>query len=159
MMISGQSRDESPGSNFWNNVQFGGGIGLSFGDGFFSGTLAPIGVYRFSTTAAAGIGLNATYSKQRDVFKSTILGGSLIGLFNPIPEIQLSTEFEQLYVSRDFDQQFVLNEDDEYWYPAFFLGAGYTTGSITVGVRYDILYDEDKSIYANAWMPFFRVLF
>ena len=158
-MIHGQIQNGQNGSNFWSNVQFGGGIGLSFGDGFFSGTLAPIGVYRFNEFSAAGIGLNATYSKQRDVFKSTILGGSLIGLFNPIRDIQLSTEFEQLYVKRDFDERFVLNEDDDYLYPALFLGAGYTTGSVTVGIRYDVLYDEDKSIYANAWMPFFRVLF
>jgi hypothetical protein len=32
---------EDSNSNFWNNVSFGGGIGLNFTDGFFSGTLAP----------------------------------------------------------------------------------------------------------------------
>ena len=69
-MIHGQIQNGQNGSNFWNNVQFGGGIGLSFGDGFVSGTLAPIGVYRFNEFSAAGIGLNATYSKQRDVFKT-----------------------------------------------------------------------------------------
>ena len=33
--------------------------------------------------------------------------GSVIGLFNPFQELQISTEFEQLYVNRDFDEQFV----------------------------------------------------
>ena len=34
--------------DFWNHVRFGGGIGLSFGDGFFSGTLAPSAIYQFN---------------------------------------------------------------------------------------------------------------
>jgi len=36
---------EDSNSNFWNNVSFGGGIGLNFSDGFFSGTLAPQAIY------------------------------------------------------------------------------------------------------------------
>lgn len=149
----------SPRTSFWNNVQFGGGIGLSFGDGFFSGSLAPAAIYRFNPTVGAGVGLNAIYSKQKNIFKSTVLGGSVIGLFNPVREIQLSTEFEQLYVSRDFDERYVSNIDDDYWYPAIFVGAGYVSRNIAVGIRYDVLYDENKSIYNNAWMPFVRVFF
>jgi hypothetical protein len=145
---------------FWSNVQFGGGIGLNFGDGFFSGTLAPSAIYRFNPTVATGIGLNASYAKQRNVFKSTVLGASVITLVNPIPEIQLSGEFEELYVDREFDNAFFSDvADGSYWYPALFLGVGYSTSNITFGIRYDILYDADRSIYNNAWMPFFRVFF
>ncbi|WP_246277466.1 alpha-ketoglutarate decarboxylase [Winogradskyella ursingii] len=146
-------------NDFWDNVQFGGGIGLNFGDGFFSGTLAPNAIYRFNPYVATGIGLNFTYSSQRDVFNSTVFGGSVLGLFNPIREIQLSTEFEQLHVSRNFDEQFATNLDDNYWYPAIFLGVGYTSRNVTVGIRYDILYDEDRSIYTDPWMPFVRFYF
>ncbi|MCB0398261.1 MAG: alpha-ketoglutarate decarboxylase [Winogradskyella sp.] len=144
---------------FWQNVQFGGGIGLNFGDGFFSGAIAPNALYNFNPYVATGVGLNFQYSSQRDVFKSTVVGGSIIGLFNPYRELQLSTEFEQLFVTRDFDEQFVANVDDSYWYPALFLGAGYRSGNITFGIRYDILYDEDKSIQNQAWMPFVRFWF
>jgi len=145
--------------SFWNNVKFGGGLGLSFGDRFFSGTIAPSAVYEFNSQFASGIGLNATYAKQRDLYRSTILGASIITLFNPLEELQLSTEFEELNVNRDFDENFVANADDNYWYPALYLGAGYRTGNITIGIRYDVLYDNDKSIFANPWMPFFRVYF
>lgn len=154
--VNAQDKQPHP---FWSNVQFGGGVGLNFGDGFFSGTLAPNAVYRHNKYVATGVGLNFSYSSQRDVFKSTIVGGSLIGLFNPYENIQLSTEFEQLFVSRDFDEQFISNVDDNYWYPALFLGAGYRTGNVTFGIRYDILYDEDKSIYNQAWMPFIQFWF
>jgi len=146
-------------SNFWSQVEYGGGIGLNFGDGFFSGSLAPNALYRFNPYVATGIGLNFSYSSQKDFFKSTVFGGSIIGLFNPYRELQISAEFAQLNVSRKFDDNFVTNLDENYWYPALFLGAGYTNGNVTIGIRYDVLYDGDKSIYSEAWMPFVRFRF
>ncbi|CAH8281304.1 hypothetical protein EV196_101385 [Mariniflexile fucanivorans] len=145
-------------SDFWNQVRFGGGIGLSFGDNFFSATLAPSAIYEFNNQVALGFGLNGTYNKQKDFYKSTILGGSLIGLFNPVDQIQLSAEFEELHVNRRFDNNLNL-ENDTYWSPALYVGAGYRNGHVTFGVRYDLLYDENKSIYANAWAPFVRFYF
>lgn len=153
--INAQESNES----FWNNVRFGGGLGLSFGDGFFSGTIAPSAIYQFNNRFATGIGLNATFANQKNLFKSTILGASVITLFNPINEIQLSAEFEELHINRSFDNNFISNADDNYWYPALFLGAGYQTGNITIGIRYDVLYDEGKSIYVDPWIPFMRVYF
>ena len=157
--ISYSQNDSDDTKSFWKNVQFGGGIGLNFGDGFFSGGLAPSALYRFNPYVATGVGLNFQYSSQKDVFKSTVLGGSVIGLFNPYRELQISTELEQLFVSRNFDEQFVSNADDDYSYPALFLGLGYTSGNMTFGIRYDVLYDEDKSIQNEAWMPFVRFWF
>lgn len=145
-------------SDFWNHVRFGGGIGLSFGDGFFSGTLAPSAIYEFDKQFALGVGLNGTINKQKNTYKSTVLGGSLIGLFNPIPEIQLSAEFEEMNVSRKWDARFGRNNEN-YWYPALFIGAGYRSQNVAVGIRYDVLYDKGKSIYAEAWIPFVRVYF
>ncbi len=145
-------------SDFWNHVRYGGGIGLSFGDGFFSGTLAPSAIYEFNNQFALGVGLNGTYNKQKDFYKSTILGGSLIGLFSPINAIQLSAEFEELHVNRRYESNLNL-ENDTYWSPALFVGAGYRSGNVTFGVRYDLLYDENKSIYADAWAPFVRFYF
>jgi len=153
------SQNQSDNNTFWKNVQFGGGIGLSFGDGFFSGAISPNAIYRFNPYVATGVGLNFSYSSQKDFFKSTVLGGSVLGLINPYRELQISAEFEQLNVNRNFDERFVSNVDDNYWYPALFLGAGYTSRNVTIGIRYDVLYDRDKSIYAEAWMPFVRFWF
>ena len=93
------------------------------------------------------------------MFQSTVVGGSIIGLFNPIPGIQLSTEFEELYVNRDIDDGFISSIDDNYWYPALFLGVGYISGNVTFGIRYDVLFDRDTSIYNEAWLPFVRFFF
>tara|TARA_R110000868_G_scaffold11125_2_gene54543 strand:- start:1362 stop:1892 length:531 start_codon:yes stop_codon:yes gene_type:complete len=145
-------------SDFWNHVRFGGGIGLNFGDGFFSGTIAPSGIYEFDNIFALGLGLNATFNNQKNIYKSTILGGSLIGLANVIPQLQLSAEFEQLNVDRNYNVNLNI-EDENYWVPALFLGIGYRNGNVTFGVRYDVLYDDEQSIYIDPWMPFVRFYF
>jgi hypothetical protein len=152
------SQEQKPPSNFWQHVRFGGGIGLSFGNEFFSGTLAPSAIYQFDERFAMGLGLNGTYNSQKNTYSSTIIGGSILTLFNVIPEIQLSAEFEELNVNRSYDSRLGF-ADENYWYPALFLGAGFRTNNITVGIRYDVLYNDRDSIYANAWMPFFRVFF
>jgi hypothetical protein len=105
-----------------------------------------------------GIGLNATFNNLKREYKSTILGGSIIGLYNVIPEIQLSTEFENLNVDRNFDVN-VNIPNENYWVPALFIGAGYRSGHVTFGIRYDVLYDDDKSIYIDPWIPFVRFYF
>jgi hypothetical protein len=145
-------------NQFWDHVRFGGGIGLSFGDGFFSGTLAPSAIYQLNDQFSMGVGLNGTYNKLKNVYNSTIVGGSAIGIFNVFEEIQLSAEFEELNVTRNFEN-FLGFEDENYWYPALFLGAGYTTGNVTVGVKFDVLYDAANSIYADSYVPFVRVYF
>ncbi len=157
--ISHAQNQSSGNSDFWSNVQYGGGLGLSFGDGFFSAVVAPSAIYRFNEYMASGIGLNYSFSEERDVFKSSVIGASAIALFNPFYEIQLSTEFQQSYVNRDFDENFVSNVDDEYWYPALFLGIGYNANNITVGIQYDVLYRRNKSVYSEAWLPFVRFYF
>lgn len=144
-------------SDFWQHVRFGGGIGLNIGNAVFSGTLAPSAIYDFNYQFSLGVGLNGTYYSQKNVFKSTILGGSVISLFNPIQEIQLSGEFEQNHVSQNFDNKAF--QDNEYWVPALFIGVGYRTRQVTIGLRYDVLYNENKSVYANPWGPFFRFYF
>lgn len=151
------SQNEDTANDFWNHVRFGGSLGLSFGDGFFSGTIAPSAIYQFNSKFATGVGLNATYNKQDNFFKSTILGASVIGLYNPVREFQVSAEFEQLNVNRKFDDP--VFENDNYWYPALFMGIGYSNRNVTFGIRYDLLYNREKSIYADPYMPFVRVFF
>ena len=73
-------------------------------------------------------------------------------------EIQLSAEFEELNVNRKWDDVFGI-EDENYWSPALFVGVGYRSRNVTFGIRYDLLYDDEKSVYADPFMPFVRVFF
>ncbi|MDX1772760.1 alpha-ketoglutarate decarboxylase [Oceanihabitans sediminis] len=155
--VIAQVTSQNEKSDFWKKVRFGGGIGLSTGSNTFSATLAPSAIYQFDDSFALGVGLSGSYYSRKNMLKSTIIGGSIIGLYNPIREIQVSGEFEQNNVSRNFDNPAI--KDDNYWSPALYVGAGYRTRNVTVGVKYDLLFDDDKSIYANAWSPFVRVYF
>lgn len=145
-------------SIFWDNVQFGGGLGLGFGNNFTNVTLAPSAIYNFNQYISAGLGLQYSYVKQRNFFQSNIYGGSILSLFNPIEEIQLSAELEQLRVNSTFDTLSGSLKDD-FWNTALFLGAGYRSNNFTVGLRYNVLHKENQGVYADAFMPFVRVYF
>ena len=142
-------------NSFWSQVRYGGGIGLSFGREAFQVALAPSAIYQVNNYVALGVGLNYTYSKFFDD-RFSAYGGSLIGLVNPLPQLQLSAEFEQLRVSRTPVPEF---ERGKYWLPALYLGAGFRSGPVTFGLRYDVLYDSSRSLYSNPWLPFVRVYF
>ena len=145
-------------SDFWNHVQFGGGLGLGFGSGYTDIMVAPSAVYNFNDYVALGLGAQSSYVKQRDFYNANMYGGSLIALFNPIEEIQISTELEQLRVNRTFNDSFV-NDTQDFWNTAFFVGAGYRNDNITLGIRYNILHRDIDNIYAEAFMPFVRIYF
>jgi len=159
LLCTNMSFAQTQNNDFWNHVRFGGGIGLSFGDGYFSGTLAPSAIYQFNNQFAAGVALNGTYASFKNNANATILGGSVLALYNVIPEIQFSAEFEELNVSRKYKYIGSTDVTRNYWYPALFIGAGYRSNNFTIGIRYDVLYDKDESIYANAFAPFVRVYF
>ncbi|WP_282055293.1 alpha-ketoglutarate decarboxylase [Maribacter luteus] len=144
-------------NNFWDNVRFGGGIGIGFTNGSFNGSISPSAIYQVNEQFAAGTSLNFNYAKFNDD-KLFAYGGSILTLYNPIPNIQLSAELEQLRINRTYALDGG-NREDNYWSPALFLGLGYSNQNVTFGLRYDVLYDDDKSIYANALMPFVRVYF
>ena len=149
----GQAQMTGSSGDFWSRVRYGGGVGLSFGSDAFQIGLTPSAIYQVNNYLAFGAGLNYTYSKISDT-RPNAFGGSLIGLASPIPAIQVSGEFEQLYVDRDFGVV-----SDSYWLPALYLGLGFNTGPVTFGIRYDVLFDEGRSLYADPWMPFVRFYF
>ena len=145
------------GNDFWNKVRFGGSIDLGFTNNGFNGSISPSAIYQFNQQFASGTSLSFNYAKFNDN-KFLAYGGSILSLYNPIAQLQFSAEFEQLRVNRTLINQ-TSNLEDNYWLPAFFVGIGYSTYNVTFGVRYDVLYNERKSIYGNALMPFVRVYF
>ena len=148
-------------SEFWEKVRFGGAFGLNIGSGFTDITLAPSAIYEVNEYFATGIGLQGSYIKvnpknsELTGYKAYTYGGSYIALFNPLEEIQLSAEIEQLRINVNYDNGYI----DNFWNTALFLGAGYRFENGAIGVRYNVLHDPDKSIYFEAFMPFVRVYF
>jgi hypothetical protein len=148
--------------NFWSRVRFGGAVGAAFGNGYTNVSLAPSAIYEFNKYVGLGVGLQGTYIKDKDIdvtYNAYLYGGSLIGVVNPIPEIQLSAELEQLRVSLDVEDRFLGEYEDNFWNTALFLGAGYRAENVIVGIRYNVLFDEDDFVYSTAFMPFVRLYF
>lgn len=138
-----------------DRVHFGGTLGLSIGSGFTNIVVAPSVIYDMNQYFSAGVGLQGSYVNFKNNFESYIYGASLIGLVNPIEQIQLSAELEQLRVNTAYENNF----KDNFWNTALFLGVGYRTNNVTVGVRYNVLFNKDKNVYNEAFMPFLRVYF
>jgi long-subunit fatty acid transport protein len=151
-----QTKIEKTAHPFWKNVRFGGGMQLSIGNGYTAIGISPSAIYEVSDQFAFGVGASYLYSgiKLQDIHYH-VFGISSLILYNPIKEIQLSTEFEELRINRISNKV-----KSAYWYPALYIGAAYSMGRHTaIGVRYDVLYDADKSIYDSAYNPFIRVYF
>ena len=146
-------------SEFWKNVQFGGGFGLNIGSGFTDITLAPSGIYNFNNYVSAGIGLQGSYVSSKNNFSSAIYGVSLISLINPIEDFQISVELEQLRVNSTIMMTGSPNLKDNFWNTGLFIGGGYGSENVIVGVRYNVLYKESDFVYNTAFMPFVRVYF
>lgn len=150
-------RGEAQTSGFWEKVHYGGGVGIGFGNDYFNAAISPTAIYQANPYFGVGAGLSFNYSKFHE---STLLayGASLPVLFNPIPPLQLSVEFEQLRVHRDYGYDGG-DFQGSYWLPALFLGIGYSSNGLTIGLRYDALHDRDRSIYYDPFTPFIRLYF
>jgi len=149
---------ENEYTDFWSRVHFGGGLGIGFGSNYTNIALAPSAIYDFNQYISAGIALQGSYVRDKNFYESYMYGPSLIVLGNPIPQIQLSAELEQLRVNVNYDDNLGF-PNDNFWNTALFLGAGYRTNNVTIGVRYNVLHDSDKNVYSDAFMPFVRVYF
>ncbi len=144
-------------SEFWKKVQFGGGFGLGFSGNGSNISVAPSAIYNVNSKFALGTSLQYNYSKFKGFYNSHMYGGSVMALVNPIQEIQLSAEVEQLRVNVNYDNS-SLNSND-FWNTALFIGAGYRTNNVTIGVRYNVLHNDSDNVYTDAFMPFVRVYF
>ena len=146
-------------SDFWNHVKFGGGFGLSIGSGFTDVTVAPSAIYNFNHYVSLGAGLQGSIVSQKDYYSSGIYGASIITLFNPIEEAQLSLELEQVRVNNTYRNPTTGTLKDNFWNTGLFVGAGYRVDNMTIGMRYNVLFNKDKNVYSDALMPFIRVYF
>jgi hypothetical protein len=148
----------TPKSDFLTHVQFGGGLGLSAGNGYADIMVAPSAIYNFNNTISAGLGMQYNYVKQRNLYSANMYGGSVIALINAMEELQISTELEQLRVNRSFSNS-VENNSAAFWNTALFVGAGFRNGNATMGVRFNVLHKDRENIYTDAFMPFVRLFF
>jgi hypothetical protein len=63
--------------DFWNNVQFGGGIGLGFGAGYTDISFS-LSIYNFNEYVALGLGAQYTYVQQRNFLQLIYMEAGII---------------------------------------------------------------------------------
>lgn len=155
---SAQQNTKTSTNQFWEKVRYGGGFGLGFGGGYTDITLAPNAIYHFNEHVGLGIGIQSSFNRLKDRYASFLYGVNAIVLYNPIEELQLSVEIEQVRVNATYHT--IPNPiHEQFWNTGLYLGAGYRTGNVTTGLRYNVLFDQDKSVYNDALMPFIRFSF
>ncbi len=156
-ILTAQETTDKP--SFWENVRFGGNLGLDFSNNSTSIIIGPSAVYQFNNQFSAGAGINFGYASfKRTDTRQTNYGGRLIALYNPTRQFQLSGEFEHTFVNNSTEFQ-GRKIKTSFSVPALHLGAGYRLGNIAAGVRYDVLYNKDKRLYASPWSPYVQVYF
>ena len=162
LLISTAVHAQGGRSGFWGDVQYGGGFGLGISRDFTNVLVAPSAIYPLNDYFSTGVGLMGSFVKSKnnsaESFSSKILGGSLIGLVNPLENVQLSAELEQMHVQQEITSNSIQLKDD-FWNTALFLGVGFRSENLTIGVRYNVLFDEKDRIYADPYMPFVRLYF
>ncbi|MEM1338600.1 MAG: alpha-ketoglutarate decarboxylase [Bacteroidota bacterium] len=157
LVITSSQAQQSQTDAFWSKVRYGGSFGLSFGNNGSSLQLAPSAIYQANPYFATGLGLQLNYAQFGDL-QFIGYGGSILGLFNPTQNIQLSTELEQWRINRE-ESLDGGNREENYWLTSLFFGIGYRTNTVTFGIRYDVLFDENRSLTIDPWVPFVRVYF
>lgn len=139
-------------------LKFGCGFGLNFVGGT-SLSLAPNLTYKVSEKISFGAGIQGSYNKIKNLQNTTTFGANLLGFYAPIANLQTQLEFAQLRVNTKTETN-AIEVKNSYWDSALFVGAGYTIAKkITVGAKYNFLYDEDKSVYSSPIIPFVNIVF
>ena len=161
--IAGFSQNQPPiytaPNAFWSKVQFGGGLGLAFGNGYTDISISPSAIYNVNEIFAVGTGLQFSYASSKNYYSNFVYGVNGIVLVNPIPQIQLSLGLNESYVTYDFEAtNFQPSYSENYWATSMVAGIGYRTGNVTVGVGFTV-FDTDPYYDNNPIIPFVRVYF
>ena len=145
--------------SFWDHVQFGGAFGLGFSSDYTEIVLSPDAIYNFNRYFALGVGIQYSYTSSKNEFTSSLYGANTIALFNPIQQIQLSLSLTQSWVDNTYKFYPGAELTDQFWLTGLYAGIGYRTGNVTVGMNYNLLYNEERDMNSNAFTPFIRVYF
>ena len=138
--------------------QFYGGIGFWLSNDGYQISLQPGVIYNLSKKYKIGGGLHYEYLKDRNVLGASrsvkMFGANIINLFYPIENLELSADYEQLYVIQNYS-----SNSRKYRIPALYVGVGYRSGNFAAGLKYDFLHEDGKSVYENALIPYIRFYF
>ena len=141
-------------SNPW---QFYGGFGLGWTNNEFYADIKPGILYRLAPKFRIGGNLQFTYLSRKSFGTTSryyIYGYDLLALFLPVSQMELSADYQHSFVSQNISGNQLSRQ-----VKAFFVGAAYRTRHVAIGMKYDLLYDENNSLYNSPFIPFVRIYF
>lgn len=156
--------------SFWDRVNYGGNLQLSFGAVTYIEVSPRIG-YRITEDLTSGVGLNYIYIRYAQNFfyngspstSLSIYGGNVFSTYKlPIGfPIALHGEFEALRYDV-FEPS--TNQFEPQWVPALRLGGGYFQpigrgGGVFILGLYDVLYEPGVSLNRSPWSVRVNFLF
>lgn len=140
-------------TDFWNRVQYGGGFTVGFTNNQTTIGISPSAIYNFDNGFALGTSINYLYSKFDNTI-TNLYGASIISLYQTKFGVQLSGDFDYHFATqKSFGNSINTN------FPALHLGIAYNQGRFAIGIRYDVLYDENTSVFASPFSPVIRFYF
>ena len=135
-------------------VRVGGGLGVNFGSNdYVAIQVTPTIGYEVINNLEVGVGVGYSHISNRD-FKRNFANLGTYAQYNLASTFFARANYEY-YTGELTDKVFDTSKDfDE---NALWLGGGYTQqlGGIRMygGVMYNVLFDEDNSIFVNAFQP------
>lgn len=140
-------------TNHQDNWRVGGGMALNFGNhGAMALNISPFIGYEFVSSLEAGITTGYQYSKYREVKQNLFSVGPYLN-FYPMQSLFVRTQYEYFTGSSKIKHSGHSNSFDE---TAWWIGGGYRSGGrvqMYVGIMYNVLYKEDKSLFTEAYQP------
>lgn len=148
-------------SNRW---VFSGGLGATFSDGF-SLQVSPSAGYKITNNFIVGLSVDYFYndynSKTNVDYTSNLFGLGPFLQYYPIENIFLKMQYQYFTGKQNFEADYADKNIDE---NALWLGAGYTqsisgNAFVQIGLMYNVLYDEDDSVFNTGLMPIVGISF
>ncbi len=155
---------QSPNSGKWT---FGGNIGLGPSDnGGFQFSIAPEVGYRTSDNLEIGCALGYNYFKN-DFYKSNFFNAGPYVNYSIMQNLFLRAQYQYLFGNSKTEDGYTfngLNNSQDISESALWLGGGYQNRIgdnvyYKIGVMYNVLYNEDDSIYGSAFLPIGGITF
>ncbi len=146
-------------SNPW---RVGGGVGLGFGSNdYFGFSISPFVGYQIDPSVELGVSAGYQYSKWNYAKQHLFNAGPYLN-FYPIPQFFARAHYEYYTGQMNYNPGYYGGASRNFDESALWLGAGYRSlGRVQffVGLMYNVLYDEDDSVFANGLRPIMGVSF
>lgn len=145
----GNAKTKSRSSFDPRRLEFGGNLGLQFGD-YTTVNISPQIGYRFSNYFSAGAGIGYTYySDNRGAYdyKEHFLSFNLYANIFPVNFLIFSVrpEISRMWLTEEYNGQ---KYSDEKFVPSVVAGGGFRVGGMTAQIKYDVVQDK-YSPYGN----------